>query len=82
CPGGCVNGGGQVIVPSKVRNFTDIRAERAKALYSLDDGNKVARKSHDSPDMKQVYSEYLEKPGSHKAHELLHTSYKATDLSK
>jgi len=81
CPGGCVNGGGQVIVPGSVRNFTDIRAERAKALYSLDEGNKV-RKSHENPEIKQVYAEFLEKPGSHKAHELLHTSYKATHLSK
>jgi len=81
CPGGCVNGGGQVIVPGSVRNFTDIRAERAKALYSLDEGNKV-RKSHENPEIKQVYDEFLEKPGSHKAHEILHTSYKATHLSK
>jgi len=82
CPGGCVNGGGQVIVPGNIRNFTDIRAERAKALYSLDEANKVSRKSHESPDIKQVYSEFLGEPGSHKAHELLHTSYKATHLSK
>ncbi|MDR0222691.1 MAG: [FeFe] hydrogenase, group A [Oscillospiraceae bacterium] len=82
CPGGCVNGGGQTVVPSVIRNFTDIRAERAKALYSLDENNKLARKSHESPDIKQVYAEFLEKPGSHKAHELLHTGYKATRLSK
>ncbi len=82
CPGGCVNGGGQVIVPADVRNFTDIRAERAKALYNLDAKNKVSRKSHDNPEVKQVYAEFLEKPGSHKAHEILHTTYKASDLSK
>ncbi|MCL2633945.1 MAG: NADH-dependent [FeFe] hydrogenase, group A6 [Oscillospiraceae bacterium] len=82
CPGGCVNGGGQIIVPSSVRNFTDIRAERAKALYSLDEANTVSRKSHESPDVKQVYAEFLEKPGSHKAHEILHTNYKATNLRK
>ena len=82
CPGGCVNGGGQVIVPADVRNFTDIRAERAKALYNLDAKNKVSRKSHENPEVKQVYAEFLEKPGSHKAHEILHTTYKASDLSK
>lgn len=82
CPGGCVNGGGQVIVPADVRNFTDIRAERAKALYSLDEGHKVSRKSHESADVKQAYAEFLGQPGSHTAHELLHTTYKATDLIK
>ena len=81
CPGGCVNGGGQVIQPADVRNFTDIRAERAKALYSLDDANKL-RKSHESPDVKEVYENFLGEPGSHIAHEILHTSYKASHLSK
>ncbi len=82
CPGGCVNGGGQVIVPADVRNFTDIRAERAKALYSLDEGHKVSRKSHESADVKQAYAEFLGQPGSHTAHELLHTTYKASGLIK
>lgn len=81
CPGGCVNGGGQVIVPADVRNFTDIRAERAKALYNLDAKNTV-RKSHESEDVKRVYSEFLGEIGGHKAHELLHTTYKASNLSK
>jgi len=81
CPGGCVNGGGQVIAPSDIRNFTDIQAERAKALYSLDE-SRTARKSHESPDIKAVYSEFLGEPGGHKAHELLHTSYRASNLSK
>lgn len=74
CPGGCVNGGGQPQVPSKIRNVTDIRAERAKALYSLDEGNPV-RKSHENESIKKVYAEFYGKPGSHKAHEILHTSY-------
>lgn len=74
CPGGCVNGGGQPIQPASVRNFTDLKAERAKALYE-EDKNLPLRKSHDSPIIKQVYEEFLEKPGSHRAHELLHTSY-------
>lgn len=74
CPGGCINGGGQPIQPGHVRNFTDIKALRAKALYD-DDLNLPYRKSHDNPEIKAIYDEYLEKPGSHKAHELLHTSY-------
>ena len=76
CPGGCVNGGGQPIHPASVRNFTDLKAIRAKSLYE-EDKNLPLRKSHDSPVMKMLYSEFLEKPGSHKAHELLHTSYVA-----
>ncbi len=81
CPGGCVNGGGQVIQPAEVRNFVDIRAERAKALYSLDSARAV-RKSHESPDIKEVYENFLGEPGSHIAHEVLHTSYKPSSLSK
>ena len=74
CPGGCVNGGGQPQVPASVRNFTDIRAERAKVLYSLDEANTI-RKSHENSEIIELYKEFLGKPGSHKAHELLHTSY-------
>lgn len=74
CPGGCVNGGGQPQVPSKIRNVVDIRAERAKALYALDAGNPV-RKSHENKSVKKLYDEYLGEPGSHKAHDILHTTY-------
>lgn len=74
CPGGCVNGGGQPIQSGNTRNFTDLKAERAKALYE-EDKNLPLRKSHESPIIKQLYEEYLEKPGSHKAHSILHTSY-------
>ncbi|MBO6230417.1 MAG: iron hydrogenase small subunit [Ruminiclostridium sp.] len=80
CPGGCVNGGGQVIVPADVRNFVDVRAERAKALYGLDEANKI-RKSHETDDIKSVY-DYLGEIGGHKAHEYLHTTYKASGLRK
>ncbi|MDR1117594.1 MAG: [FeFe] hydrogenase, group A [Oscillospiraceae bacterium] len=76
CPGGCVNGGGQPIQPGSVRNFTDLRTERAAAIYAQDTGMKL-RKSHENPLIKQLYDEYLGKPGGHKSHELLHTSYKA-----
>lgn len=74
CPGGCVNGGGQPKQPASVRNFTDIKALRAKALYAIDESMPL-RKSHENPSIKQLYEEYLEKPGSHKAHEILHTTY-------
>ncbi|MBQ9947743.1 MAG: iron hydrogenase small subunit, partial [Oscillospiraceae bacterium] len=81
CPGGCVNGGGQIIQPAEVRNFTDIRADRAKVLYSIDEANTL-RFSHENPDVKALYDEFLGEPNSHKAHEILHTSYKAQKLSK
>ena len=74
CPGGCVNGGGQPIVPANVRNFTDVRAIRAQALYQ-DDQNLPVRKSHENPDIKAIYAEYFGEPLSHKSHEILHTGY-------
>ena len=74
CPGGCVNGGGQPVVPAEIRNYTDIRAERAKVLYAEDAGLPL-RKSHKSPIVKKLYEDYLGEPGGHKAHELLHTTY-------
>jgi len=81
CPGGCVNGGGQPQQPASVRNFTDIRALRAAALYRQDAEMKI-RKSHENPAIKKLYDEYLEKPGSHKAHHILHTSYVARSVNK
>lgn len=74
CPGGCVNGGGQTFQPASVQNFVDIRAVRAKALYDLDQARPI-RKSHENPSIQEVYKNFLGEPGSHKAHEVLHTSY-------
>lgn len=74
CPGGCVNGGGQPQVPASVRNFTDVRALRAKVLYDLDEANTI-RKSHENPAIKEIYAEFFGEPGSEKAHHILHTSY-------
>ena len=74
CPGGCVNGGGQPIQPAPVRNFTDIRALRAKALYDQDETS-VLRRSHENPVVQKVYADFLGEPGGHKAHALLHCSY-------
>ncbi len=76
CPGGCVNGGGQPTQPATVHNFTDLKGIRGKALYTADE-NLPVRKSHESEAVKTVYKEYFGEPGSHVAHEVLHTSYVA-----
>ncbi len=74
CPGGCVNGGGQPQQPASVRNFEDIRAIRAKALYDEDAASEI-RLSHENPAIKELYKDFFGEPGSHLAHEVLHTSY-------
>ena len=74
CPGGCVNGGGQPIQVSGVRSVLDLRAARAQALYENDTGSAL-RKSHDNPAIKELYDTCLGRPGSEKAHQLLHTTY-------
>lgn len=74
CPGGCVTGGGQPICSAKTWMDVDVKAERAKALYSEDEASKI-RKSHENPDIQLLYKEFFGEPGSHKAHELLHTHY-------
>ena len=76
CPGGCVNGGGQPVQHAVVRNFHDLRAKRAASLYEQDAAMPI-RKSHENPAIKLVYDEFFGEPGSHKAHEILHTSYVA-----
>lgn len=70
CPGGCVNGGGQ---PTSCSN-AKIKEKRAEGLYT-EDKNLPVRRSHENPDIIKLYENDLEKPGSHKAHELLHTTY-------
>ncbi|MBN2796423.1 MAG: iron hydrogenase small subunit [Clostridia bacterium] len=74
CPGGCVNGGGQPQQPQKVRDVIDLRVARAKALYEEDQILEI-RKSHKNEEIKKLYEEFLGKPNSHKAHDLLHTHY-------
>ena len=80
CPGGCVNGGGQPYVkpcflPNEDNNILDTYKEkRAQALYSEDERQKV-RQSHNNKQVQKLYSDFLGKPNSHKAHELLHTTY-------
>ena len=79
CPGGCINGGGQPVQSATVRNFTDLKGLRAAALYE-NDKNRPHRKSHENEDVKAVYAEFLGEPNSHKAHELLHTTYVARPM--
>ena len=80
CPGGCVNGGGQPQQPSYVRNFEDIRTKRASVLYSIDSDAPI-RRSHENPDIKALYDEYLKTPGSETAHHLLHTTYQKKSVN-
>ena len=70
CPGGCINGGGQPRSCDDVK----IKEERAEGLYT-EDKNLPFRRSHENPDIVRLYKDDLEKPGSHKSHELLHTTY-------
>ena len=74
CPGGCINGGGQPLQVSDVRNWVDFKEKRAKALYK-GDREKFIRKSHNNPAIKKLYKEYLGMAGGMKAHKLLHTHY-------
>ena len=74
CPGGCVNGGGQPIVDANTRMKVDVRAKRAAVLYNID-AKMPLRMSHENPAIKELYDTFLGAPNSHKAHELLHTTY-------
>lgn len=78
CPGGCVNGGGQPTQPASVRSFVNLAAKRAAAIYDEDRSLKV-RKSHQNPAVQEVYKDFFGEPGSHKAHEILHTKYVARE---
>lgn len=72
CPGGCVNGGGQPVRDDMEQ--IDVIKARQQGIYNIDK-NKAKRISSENEEVKKLYDEYLEKPGSHKAHELLHTHY-------
>ena len=82
CPGGCVNGGGQPYVRASFLPHEDLdimetyRQKRASVLYGEDE-KRPLRQSHNNPQIKELYDKFLEKPGSHVSHELLHTTYKA-----
>jgi iron-only hydrogenase group A len=69
CPNGCINGGGQPLpsTPEKIQ-------KRTEAIYKIDKGL-PKRCSHHNQSIQKLYQEFLEKPGSHTAHDLLHTHY-------
>ena len=87
CPGGCVAGGGQPFVkpcflPNEEDNILDTYKEkRANALYSEDEGRPI-RVSHKNPQIIELYEKFLGEPNSHKAHELLHTTYSEKERFK
>lgn len=70
CPGGCIAGGGQPYHKSN----EEILDKRRELLYK-EDRNKQLRRSNENPEVKALYDEFLGKPGSEKAHKLLHTKY-------
>ena len=80
CPGGCINGGGQsyvrpsLLIDEEVNIIDTYLTRRAHALYTEDE-RQAYRQSHNNPQIKQLYADYLGEPNSHKAHELLHTTY-------
>lgn len=78
CPGGCVNGGGQPQIMSDVYNNEETLSRRAKTIYAKDKKSAM-RKSHENPVVKTLYEEYFGEPNSHRAHEVLHTTYKKRD---
>mmetsp|Transcript_4549 Transcript_4549/g.15129 ORF Transcript_4549/g.15129 Transcript_4549/m.15129 type:complete len:1193 (+) Transcript_4549:56-3634(+) len=69
CPGGCLGGGGQPKPTS-----LETKNQRAALIYA-EDAALPLRKAHENPAIKELYAEFLEKPMSHKAHALLHTTY-------
>jgi len=71
CPGGCVNGGGTIRFRGNYLNATSKRFE----VLERADENSPVRQSHNNPMVKELYDEFLGEPNSHKAHQLLHTSY-------
>ncbi len=78
CTGGCINGGGQPIVPAKIQESCDVRALRAQVLYQIDKDTPL-HKSHENPSIIEAYKEFLGEPNSSLAHKLLHTTYSAKE---
>lgn len=69
CPGGCIGGGGQPVPVNR-----EIRQKRREALFDCDRMSEL-RKSHENPEIKALYDNWLGKPLGEKAHHLLHTHY-------
>lgn len=74
CPGGCIGGGGQ---PYGISNA--VRRRRMEGLYQ-DDRDRTRRCSHDNPEIRRIYDEFLGEPLSERAHQLLHTTYEARQV--
>ena len=74
CPGGCINGGGQPILLDKEKT-EEVKKLRAQGLYKIDKEDRRFRKSHENPEVKKLYEDYLDEPNSHISHRLLHTKY-------
>ncbi len=74
CPGGCINGGGQPVQSAATKAAIDLKAARSSILYNADKKMEL-RKSHENLAVKKLYDEFLGEPGSHTAHEVLHTHY-------
>ena len=74
CPGGCINGGGQ----PRSTSIETIKA-RMQTLYAID-RDALVRASHENPGIRRLYAEFLEKPLSHRSHQLLHTRYERRDV--
>ncbi|HZX46777.1 MAG TPA: [FeFe] hydrogenase, group A [Clostridia bacterium] len=73
CPGGCVGGGGQIVTPVLAKKLA-----RAAGLNE-DDRNCPIRKSHENPDIKELYNDFLDEPCGELSHHLLHTHYVRRD---
>jgi len=74
CPGGCAGGGGQPI-----HDGVEMAEYRGDVLWNIDK-NMAVRFSHENPDVQALYNEYLMRPLSHRAHDLLHTEYASWDI--
>jgi len=74
CTGGCIAGGGQ---PYGITD--EVREKRIAGIYK-DDRQSKKRRSHENPEIIKIYEDFLDKPGSHKAHELLHTVYEPKEV--
>ena len=75
CPGGCAGGGGQPI-----HDCCEMAEERGKILWKLDKDAKI-RFSHENPDVRALYAQYLGAPLGEKSHHLLHTDHQGWELS-
>ena len=72
CPGGCIGGGGQ---PKDTKYQGDLlRAKRIAGLYNRDQSMNL-RKSHDNPEIQQLYKDFYQEPMSDLAENMLHTTY-------